>query len=221
MSAQDLEKKLGHLGFPLMEVQPEDDVNQTLAEVVQSQDTRYWEGFPVLLANAAKHRSFSPEQVEKYLSPDHRRQFNELFLLSLALYEVLQLKFAWTAAWRMHAPRADVLTVKEFQKKLANNQPVEAADRPFSVQRLKDMFTHYYEKEAAQVKALEVKQEALSLEYGLSQVFSAKQKELFKKKLSGEPLTKTEKEYFSRAVKKKVLALANPEVHRLARKVLE
>lgn len=61
----------------------------------------------------------------------------------------------------------------------------------------------------------------LSLEYALSQLFSPKQKELFRKKLDGLPLTKTEKEYYSRAVKKKVAALANAELHRQARMLME
>jgi hypothetical protein len=61
----------------------------------------------------------------------------------------------------------------------------------------------------------------LGLEYALSQVFSPKQKELFLKKLRGEKLTKTEKEYFSRVVKKKVLVLANPQLQRAAQKVSE
>jgi hypothetical protein len=34
-------------------------------------------------------------------------------------------------------------------------------------------------------------------------------------------MTKTETEYFSRTVKKKVVALANPELQRLAQKLLE
>jgi hypothetical protein len=55
----------------------------------------------------------------------------------------------------------------------------------------------------------------------LSQVFSPKQSELFRKKLEGLPMTKTEQEYYSRSVKKKVLALANAELHALARKLLE
>ena len=46
-------------------------------------------------------------------------------------------------------------------------------------------------------------------------------KELFKKKLNGERLTKTEKEYYSRTVKKKVSALANPELHRFAQKLMD
>ncbi len=67
---------------------------------------------------------------------------------------------------------------------------------------------------------MKVIHEEISLEYALSQLFSPKQKELFKKKLSGELFTKTEKEYYSRRVKKKVSALANPELHRFAQKLM-
>jgi hypothetical protein len=55
----------------------------------------------------------------------------------------------------------------------------------------------------------------------MSQVFSPKQKDLFLKKLRNEKLDKTEKEYFSRTVKKKLMALVNPELQRSARKVLQ
>lgn len=219
---QNLERKLSLLGFPLLEASPSEDVHATLAEVVQSQDTRYWEGFPVLLANAAKQAGFRLERVEQLLPGNEaREQFKQLFLLSLALYESLNLRFAWTAEWQKRAPRPEILAVKEFQKKLAAGEPLEAAGRQFLPSRLNDLFTQYYENEAARAKSLAVKQEAFSLEYALSQVFSPKQKELFKKKLNGEVLTKTEKEYFSRAVKKKVLALANPDLHRQAQKLLE
>jgi hypothetical protein len=41
------------------------------------------------------------------------------------------------------------------------------------------------------------------------------------KKLKGEKLTKTEKEYFSRTVRKKLSALAHPDVHRMAQRILQ
>jgi len=66
------------------------------------------------------------------------------------------------------------------------------------------MFNNYFEKDAEKSRQLKHKHE-----------------ELFQKKLKGELLTKTEKEYFSRTVKKKVAALANPELHRLAQKLME
>jgi len=71
------------------------------------------------------------------------------------------------------------------------------------------------------IEGLREKLDEYSLEYSLSQVFSPKQKELFKKKLEGKPFTKTDQEYYSRTVKKKVVALANSELNALARKLLE
>ena len=50
----------------------------------------------------------------------------------------------------------------------------------------------------------------------LSTLFPPKQKELVLKKLNGEPLTKTEQEYYSRIVKKKLEALANSEIRKIA-----
>ena len=43
---------------------------------------------------------------------------------------------------------------------------------------------------------------------------------LFMKKLRGEKLTETEREYYSRSVKKKVIALANSDLHELAIRVI-
>ena len=54
MTGKPLFERLSKLGMPLLETDDEFDVNQTLAEVVKSKETRLWEGFPVLLVNAAK-----------------------------------------------------------------------------------------------------------------------------------------------------------------------
>ncbi|MFH1429823.1 MAG: hypothetical protein ABIH39_08805 [Candidatus Margulisiibacteriota bacterium] len=59
------------------------------------------------------------------------------------------------------------------------------------------------------------------LDRHLDQIFSSKQKELFMKKINGKELTKTEKEYFSRTVKKKVLAMANQDLHHMSKKLLQ
>jgi hypothetical protein len=64
------------------------------------------------------------------------------------------------------------------------------------------------------------KAETTDLDRYMDQIFSSKQKELFLKKLNKGALTKTEKEYFSRVVKKKVSALADPELHSLSKKLL-
>ncbi len=68
-------------------------------------------------------------------------------------------------------------------------------------------------------KYLELKSE-FDLEFALAQVLSPKQRDLFLKRLKGEKMTKTEREYFYRVVKKKVAALANSELHRLAQDMM-
>ena len=93
-------------------------------------------------------------------------------------------------------------------------------DVTFDPERLKRLFGIYFEKKTEKQKRRREKYEEFSLEYDLSQVFSPKQKELFKKKLESLPLTKTEREYCSRTVKKKVVALANTELHGLSRKII-
>lgn len=50
----------------------------------------------------------------------------------------------------------------------------------------------------------------------LELLFSEKQKELIFKKLKNQHLTKTEREYYSRVVKKKLAVIAAPEIHELA-----
>lgn len=63
--------------------------------------------------------------------------------------------------------------------------------------------------------------ESAALDAAFAQMFSPKQKELFLKKLNGETLSKTDREYYSRVVRKRVVALANSELHQLAQRVLE
>jgi len=73
---------------------------------------------------------------------------------------------------------------------------------------------------APQDKEVQKKKHALELELLLSEVFTARQKELLRKRLEGKTFTKTEREYFYRVVKKRLRALANDEVHQMAHVLL-
>lgn len=222
MENKRLLQNLSHLGYPLLESKEKFDVNETLAEVVKSNNVRYWEGFPVLLANAAREGSFDYTKVQGFLkNKTNKEQLKELFLLSLALYELNGLKFSRVMQHVKNFNNDDLDMVKTLRRCLMKGHDFELAGRRFSHDRVKKAFERYFTSEAEEVKNVASKQDQLSLEFALSQVFSSKQKDLFKKKLKGEALTKTEREYFSRAVKKKAAALANPELHRLAQQVYQ
>jgi hypothetical protein len=222
MIKQKLLKDLNLLGFPLMETKEEIDVNKTLAEVVKSRELRLWEGFPVLLANSAKESQFDYKKVLKELKKkEDRENFMNLLLISLALYKHKHLSFNWTRQLKDQASNLDTEKLKKFRNFIVHKHNVVIANKQVSTERVLDIFSNYFKQDAKETRRIKEKYEELSLEYALSQIFSPKQKELFKKKLSGESFTKTEKEYYSRTVKKKVQALANPELHRLAQKLME
>ncbi len=222
MVDEKLMERLNRMGLPLMETYPEVDANKTLADVVKSKDTRLWEGFAVLLANAARDYHFDYEQVQKHLTNKKAlKDFKSLLLLSLALYQYYHLVFDWSNRLKKTLSPKETARLKELKGLLARGNEVRLGNRRLDPFRLKQMFNNYFEKDAEKTRQLKQKYEELSLEYALSQLFSPKQKELFQKKLKGALLTKTEKEYFSRTVKKKAAALANPELHRLAQKLMQ
>ena len=222
MANNKLFENLDRLGFSLMEPKEDFNANKTLAEVVQSKNTRLWEAFPVLLANAAHEYSFDKDQVLKNLTTrEDQESFQDLLLLSLALYQYYHLSFDWSNQLKKQLSDRDAVLLQKFRNNIAHGDIFYVGKKRFIPDRLFEIFNNYFKKDAEKTKQLKEKYEELSLEYALSQVFSPKQKELFKKKLNGEPLNKTEREYYSRAVKKKVSALANPDLHRLAQKLMQ
>ena len=223
MGKENLLKRLASLGFPLLEAEKDEEVNSALADLVESHDLRLWEGFPVVLANSAEKSLFDYDKVEERLkSHSDKLNLGLLVVFSLALYKTLGLKFAWSE--KLHVLFDNENMKQQYEKYLAalkSNQDFAVHDGFMSSQRVKATFDNYFRQTQAHLDDLLSVKEVMGVEYSLSQVFSPKQKELFLKKLRNEKLTKTEKEYFSRVVKKRVLALANPELHRLSQKLLQ
>ncbi len=223
MAKDDLLKRLAGLGFPLLEAEKDEAVNSTIADLVQSHDGRLWEGFPVVLANSSERGLFDYDKTEALLrSRSDREYFGLLIMLSLALFKTLGLKFLWTD--KLRAIRNNEHMKQQYEKYLTalkNNKDLAVGNNSLSSQRVRVTFNNYFNQTQTRLDDLLSVKEVMGLEYSLSQVFSPKQKELFLKRLHNEKLTKTEKEYFSRVVKKRLLALANPELHRLSQKLLQ
>ncbi len=222
MENKELLENAGRLGYPLLETKASFNVNEALAEVVKSKNVRLFEGFPVMLATAAKEQDFDYSKVQSFLNKEESKDLLlGLSLLSLALYKANELYFDWVKAFENKLTTKQNEKVKLYRVALSKNSEAKVGAYPLDTDRVKKAFQNYFTVEAKEAMDMSTKYEEMSLELALSQVFSSKQKDLFKKKLKGEGFTKTEREYFSRAVKKKTAALANPELHRLARKVLQ
>jgi hypothetical protein len=221
MKNKELIKSFDALGFPLFEVEKHMDANRALADIVKSKDMRFWEGFPVVLANSAERGLFRYDGAFISLkSYSEKSAFDSLIAMSLAIYDFFSLKFSWSKALLKGLPVAKQKESTEFMKQLKEKDNLDVSGKKMSSQRLKKIFENYFSQSRSRLNELLSTKDELRLEYALSQVFSIKQKELFLKKLKREKLSKTEREYYSRAVKKKVLALANPELHNLAQRLL-
>lgn len=222
MNREVLLKQLSAFGFPLLEAQPTPDPDFVLLEMFKSKDPRLWEGFPVVLADVNQKDLFNYPGFSRYLKvKSQKQQFDSLLAMSLSLYELYNLKFYWAKELLKSFSVNHKNEFYSFLAKLKNNEEFNVSGVVMSTERLKNTFSNYLSHSQSVLSDLLVQKQEFGLEYALSQVFSSKQKELFLKKLKGEKLNKTEKEYFSRTVKKKVQALANTDLHQLCNKLLD
>jgi hypothetical protein len=221
MPDKKLLEKLNQLGFGLLETSEDFDVNQTLSEVIAAQDARLMEGFPVMLLNATKDNKFDLEEVNRLLKGSLKKCLNEMLILSGAVYRFYCLKFHWAKRMLDRMSAEEKERVSEYKQYLSEKKEFLLCGKQLRSTGVLQAFDNYCEEEALVSKKKTARYQELSLEYALSQVFSPKQKELFIKKVNGQKLTKTEKEYFSRRVKKKAQALANAELHSLSKRLLE
>lgn len=222
MKREELVFNLGRLGYSLVtpDVQEvgEDKVVELLAELVDSKDLRLVEGFPVVLANCAQrgmNLDFTA-LLAKYKPRSRKRQ---------ALEKLLLLSFDLLTQEGLEKPAGLEKVKKSFGTKygdlLAKNVFTLGASTALSTERLRNTLRRYVTSlqasRSTRKREKDKQRRAFQLNYFLSTLFSPKQKELVLKKLNGEPLTKTEKEYFSRTVKKKLEALNNSEVRKVAK----
>ncbi len=214
---KDLLKALAQYGYPLFEPDAQVDLNQLLAELAVKKDPRLLEGFPVVLAHALGQPGvrFDVNKAGKGLSPSDNRLLRALYRLSCELFDLYGLEFPGLK-------KKDMTRDEKLQNDLAKDHALQLEHTRLDSKRLKETFLKYvvHQKSwGASESDLQLKDD-LRQEFLLSYVLTPRQKQLLNKKLEGGSFTKTEREYFSRVVKKKLQALANPDLHNLAQKAL-
>jgi hypothetical protein len=216
MDRKELLEKAKMLGYPLLEIEETLEVNLILAEIVKSEDLRLWEGFPIMLANSLDKSLFDFDRAYQQLEdPKAHEDFQNLVLLSLALFSYLEIEFSFLD--RIYeSDYFDEARFEEYLKGFKQKKDFTNLSKGLSSVRLVSTFKNYYRRTELDLKDFTEMQDEFELEFSMSQIFSKKQKDLFLKKLKREKLTKTEREYYSRSVRKKVQALANSDLNKLA-----
>ncbi len=221
MKREDLVSNLGRFGYTLVTPEThrnkENEVLELLDELVDSEDPRLVEGFPVVLANCA-HRGLNldfRDLLSRHKSGSRKQQDLELLLLVSSDLLTQQ---------DLDKPKNLESVLKSLKAKhgeLLSNDVVTLSNKvSLSTERLRNTLKRYTTEmvtsRTTRKREKSRQRRSFQLNYYLNTLFAPKQKELVLKKYHGEPLNKTEQEYFSRKVKKKLEAMINKDVMKVA-----
>ena len=221
MNKEELITALGELGYRLFTPEKQrlssNKVLDVLDELAGSEDPRLIEGFPVVLANCA-HRGIKLDirsLLSRYGPRSQRRAGLEKLILASS--DLL-------AQEGLEKPEGLDGTVDTLRMNYGDLLQEKVLDlgkhRSVSTERLRNALRRYAidleRSESVRERDRRRQLRSFQLDLHLSTLFPPKQKELILKKLKGDPLSKTEKEYYSRVVKKKLEGLANSELRKIA-----
>jgi hypothetical protein len=221
MKREELIESLARFGYALIEPKPKKmsklQISALLEELAGSMDPRLIEGFPVVVANCA-HRGIQLDcdtlLAANARNRDKARSLEQLLLLSWNLLDSEGLEMPVgldSVAEPLRSRYGDLLDRDTVT--LASGVSLSTARLRNSVRRYSsDLPTGTSARKRAQNKQLR----SFQLNLHLSTLFPPKQKELVLKKLKGEEMNKTEQEYYSRVVKKKLEALADADLRKIA-----
>ena len=221
MKREELIESLARFGYTLIEPKPKKmsrpQVISLLEELADSMDSRLIEGFPVVLANCA-HRGIKLDWDAllraNSRNRDKARSLEKLLLLSWDLLDNESIEMPVGLDSVVESLRS------RYGDLLARDTVTLASGISLSTERLRNSVRRYAidlpTGTSARKKAQNRQLRSFQLNLHLSTLFPPKQKELVLKKLKGEEMTKTEQEYYSRVVKKKLEALADADLRKIA-----
>jgi len=221
MNKEELITALGQLGYRLFSPEKQrlssKKVLDVLDELSASDDSRLIEAFPVVFANCA-HGGIKLDirgLLSRYGTGSQRRANLEKLILAssdLMAQEGLDKPEELDGSVsHMRAKYGDLL--KEELLDLGKHSSV-------STERLRNALRRYAidleRSESVRERNSRKQFRSFQLDLHLSTLFPPKQKELILKKLKGDSLSKTEQEYYSRVVKKKLESVVNSELRKIA-----
>ena len=221
MKREELIESLARFGYTLIEPKPKKmsrlQISALLEELAGSMDSRLIEGFPVVLVNCA-HRGIELDWDAllraNSRNRDKARSLEKLLLLSSDLLDNEGIEMPVGLDSVVESLRS------RYGDLLPRDTVTLASGVSLSTERLRNSVRRYATDlptgTSARKRAQNRQLRSFQLNLHLSTLFPPKQKELVLKKLKGEEMTKTEQEYYSRVVKKKLEALADADLRKIA-----
>lgn len=219
-------RDVGRYGYHL--VQPQSaSAEDVLHRMLLSDDGRVLEGVPVVLSHVlhSVDQELDLQALEHSLPAGLQKRFRILSAVTYAfLFFVPESEFARKALLQYLRKREPAL-IDDVKEKLRSQAQLNVgASMTLDGERLEKTFKNYVveqfmERQTSMTKKLERERESVFHE-SVSELFTDKQRELIFKMLNHEKLTKTEREYYSRVVKRRLKALRNPDLQSMAATLL-
>lgn len=221
LTKSELLEALVQYGYELNKPSHQYAGEEVLFNLSKENDSRLLEGFPVAYNNLL---SSQPHLNLDFDSLTAKEKTNLLTLLLLT-YALLKLfgedkgKLTATENFLSRLSKKWKELLEEVDDKFSRSDSVRVNGINLSADRLKKQFRNY-------VVHFGTKNESgpkldMELELLLSQFFTPKQKDLLKKRARQEGMSKTDGEYYSRVVNKRLKALANERLYQFTRSLVK
>ena len=217
LTKNELLEALAQYGYELNRPLHQYNGEEVLLNLLKENDTRLLEGFPVAYDNILDRQKRLNLDFHA-LSEDKKIKLLTLLLLTYTLLKLFgenKSKLNETENTMSKLSKKWKELLKDVEAKFDRSDPVSVNGVALSTDRLKKQFRNYVVHFGAK-KENELKCD-IELELLLSEFFTPKQKELLRKRAQREELSKTEREYYSRVVSKRLKALANEHLYQFAK----
>lgn len=223
-----LYRDLEDWGYGLLRPQETAGPAELLKELVRGEDVRLLEGFPVVLCSwmLKKPDSALPllDIEESLASAGDKKRFRLLVGITWQLLLMLPGSDAQRRQLGDYLEKREPNVVAEVRKAFAEGKSLNAGRIKLSAERLQTTFGNYVlagrGKERERVAEQIERAREIAFNEALNDLFSERQVEIVRKVLGREVLSKTEREYYSRVIKKRMAAIANADLQTLAASVL-
>jgi len=208
MKNKEIFEKMSDYGYNLLMID-ENDTVELLNSIANSDEHRILEGFPVVLLNIIRRGGMAVNDYKRL-----NENAIKMVKLSLALYLLEGNKSIVKGT--VDKCKLNKNDINGYLKKLESRNTLNVKEMKLDSTRMINTFEKYRNETQSREsnKIIELRK---NMEFNISMniLFSPKQKELVFKRLNGEVFSQTEKEYYSRIVKKKIEAILNESVREL------
>lgn len=218
---RDLDRYGYHLAQPASA-----NAAQVLQRMVASDDGRVLEGVPVVLTHVLLSKEeLDLEAVELSLPSALQKRFRVLVAVTYLFLFLVPESDSQRKQLQQYLKKREPALVETVTEKLRNQHKVQVgAGVVLDEERLEKTYKNYVVEQfrTSQVslsKQLE-HQRSVMFQEAVIELFTDKQRELMFKVMNHQPLTKTEREYYSRVVKPRLKALRNPDLQTMAATLL-